>query len=33
MTNTTKKMTKAQMYAQIKANYPHTKDEQDFIDH
>lgn len=33
MTNTTKKMTKAQMYAQIKANYPLTKDEQDFIDH
>jgi hypothetical protein len=31
--NTTKKMTKAQMFAQIKANYPLTADEVKFIDH
>ena len=30
---TTKKMTKAQMFAQIKANYPLTADEVEFIDH
>jgi DNA-binding MarR family transcriptional regulator len=29
----TKKMTKAQMFAQIKANYPLTEDEVKFIDH
>ena len=29
----TKKMTKAQMFAQIKANYPLTADEVKFIDH
>lgn len=29
----TKKMTKAQMFAQIKANYPLTADEVAFIDH
>ena len=29
----TKKMTKAQMFAQIKANYPLTEDEVEFIDH
>ena len=29
----TKKMTKAQMFAQIKANYPLTADEVEFIDH
>jgi hypothetical protein len=28
-----KKMTKAQMFAQIKANYPLTNDEITFIDH
>ena len=28
-----KKMTKAQMFAQIKANYPLTADEVKFIDH
>ena len=28
-----KKMTKAQMFAQIKANYPLTEDEVKFIDH
>ena len=33
MTNTTKKMTKAQMFAQIKANYELTPDEVAFIDH
>ena len=33
MANTTKKMTKAQMFAQIKANYPLTEDEVKFIDH
>ena len=30
---TTKKVTKAQMFAQIKANYPLTADEVAFIDH
>ena len=30
---TTKKMTKAQMFAQIKANYPLTPAEVEFIDH
>jgi hypothetical protein len=30
---TTKKMTKADYYKQILANYPLTKDEQDFIKH
>ncbi len=30
---TTKKMTKAQMFEQIKANYPLTADEVKFIDH
>lgn len=30
---TTKKMTKAQMFAQIKANYALTEDEVKFIDH
>ena len=29
----TKKMTKAQMFAQIKANYPLTSAEVEFIDH
>ena len=29
----TKKLTKAQMFAQIKANYPLTADEVKFIDH
>ena len=29
----TKKMTKAQMFEQIKANYPLTEDEVKFIDH
>ena len=29
----TKKMIKAQMFAQIKANYPLTEDEVKFIDH
>ena len=29
----TKKMTKAQMFAQIKANYPLTSEEVAFIDH
>jgi ABC-type antimicrobial peptide transport system ATPase subunit len=29
----TKKMTKAQMFAQIKAKYPLTEDEVKFIDH
>lgn len=29
----TKKMTKAQMFAQIKANYPLAEDEVKFIDH
>ena len=33
MTNTAKKMTKAQMFAQIKANYELTPDEVAFIDH
>ena len=33
MANTTKKVTKAQMFAQIKANYPLTADEVKFIDH
>ena len=33
MANTTKKMTKAQMFAQIKANYPLNADEVAFIDH
>lgn len=32
MTNN-KKMTKREMYEQIKANYPLNKDEQDFINH
>ena len=32
MTNN-KKMTKAQMFAQILANYPLTEDEQNFINH
>jgi hypothetical protein len=32
MTNN-KKMTKREMFEQIKANYPLNKDEQDFIDH
>lgn len=30
---TTKKMTKADYYKQILANYPLTKDEQDFVNH
>lgn len=30
---TTKKMTKADYYKQIMANYPLTKDEQDFVNH
>ena len=33
MEKTAKKMTKAQMFAQIKANYPLTEDEVKFIDH
>ncbi len=33
MTNTTKKMTKAQMFAQIKANHNLSADEIAFIDH
>lgn len=30
---TTKKMTKADYFKQIMANYPLTKDEQDFVNH
>ena len=30
---TNKKMTKADYFKQIKANYPLTKDEQDFVNH
>ena len=30
---TTKKMTKADYFNQIQANYPLTKDEQDFVNH